>query len=119
MRARSTSPPSAPTSTRTGVEYELVPTLVRGLDYYSRTAWEFVGPDGQRERRRSRGGGRYDYLVEEIGGPPTPGVGFGAGIERLLIAMEDEGVADAEAPRADVFIAARARRTARARAAAR
>ena len=42
------------------------------------------------------GGGRYDYLVEEIGGPPTPGVGFGAGIERLLIAMEDEGVADAE-----------------------
>ncbi len=51
------------------------------------------------------GGGRYDYLVEEIGGPPTPGVGFGAGIERLLIAIEDEGVADAEAPAVDVFIA--------------
>jgi histidyl-tRNA synthetase len=51
------------------------------------------------------GGGRYDYLVEEIGGPPTPGVGFGAGIERLLIAMEDEGVATAEPPATDVFVA--------------
>jgi histidyl-tRNA synthetase len=50
------------------------------------------------------GGGRYDYLVEEIGGPPTPGVGFGAGIERLLIAMEEEGVAEAEAPAVDVFL---------------
>ena len=48
--------------------------------------------------------GRYDYLVEEIGGPPTPGVGFGAGIERLLIAMQDEGVADAEAPAVEVFM---------------
>ncbi len=88
----------------TGVEYQLVPTLVRGLDYYSRTAWEFVGPMDN-ENATISGGGRYDYLVEEIGGPPTPGVGFGAGIERLLIAMEDEGVADVEAPRADVFIA--------------
>jgi histidyl-tRNA synthetase len=51
------------------------------------------------------GGGRYDYLVEEIGGPPTPGVGFGAGIERLLLAMEEEGVADAEQPSVDVFVA--------------
>jgi histidyl-tRNA synthetase len=86
----------------TGVRYELVPTLVRGLDYYSRTTWEFVGPLGT-ENATISGGGRYDYLVEEIGGPPTPGVGFGAGIERLLIAMEDEGVTDAEAPRLDVF----------------
>ena len=81
----------------TGVQYELVPTLVRGLDYYSRTTWEFVGPMDN-ENSTISGGGRYDYLVEEIGGPPTPGVGFGAGIERLLIAMEDEGVADAEGP---------------------
>ena len=88
----------------TGVAYELVPTLVRGLDYYSRTAWEFVGPMDN-ENATISGGGRYDYLVEEIGGPPTPGVGFGAGIERLLIAVEDEGVAGAEAPKADVFIA--------------
>jgi histidyl-tRNA synthetase len=86
-----------------GVQYELVPTLVRGLDYYSRTTWEFVGPMDN-ENSTISGGGRYDYLVEEIGGPPTPGVGFGAGIERLLIAMEEEGVAEAEAPAVDVFL---------------
>ncbi len=88
----------------TGVTYDLVPTLVRGLDYYSRTAWEFIGPMGN-ENSTISGGGRYDYLVEEIGGPATPGVGFGAGIERLLLAMEDEGVAEAEAPAVDVFVA--------------
>lgn len=88
----------------TGVPYELVPTLVRGLDYYSRTTWEFIGPMDN-ENSTISGGGRYDYLVEEIGGPPTPGVGFGAGIERLLIAMEDEGVATAQAPVVDVFVA--------------
>jgi histidyl-tRNA synthetase len=87
-----------------GVDYTLVPTLVRGLDYYSRTTWEFVGPL-QNENATLSGGGRYDYLVEEIGGPPTPGVGFGAGIERLLIAMEEEGVAVADAPTIDVFFA--------------
>jgi len=88
----------------TGVAYELVATLVRGLDYYSRTTWEFVGPMDN-ENATISGGGRYDYLVEEIGGPPTPGVGFGAGIERLVIAMEDEGVAEAGAPKVDVFVA--------------
>jgi histidyl-tRNA synthetase len=88
----------------TGVSYRLEPTLVRGLDYYSRTTWEFVGPL-ENENATLSGGGRYDYLVEEIGGPPTPGVGFGAGIERLLLAMEAEGVADAAAPELDVFIA--------------
>ncbi|MDH4103262.1 MAG: histidine--tRNA ligase [Thermoleophilia bacterium] len=87
-----------------GVGYTLVPTLVRGLDYYSRTTWEFVGPL-ENENATLSGGGRYDYLVEEIGGPPTPGVGFGGGIERLLIAMEAEGVAIAEAPTIDVFLA--------------
>jgi histidyl-tRNA synthetase len=90
-----------------GVRYTLVPTLVRGLDYYSRTTWEFVGPL-ENENATLSGGGRYDYLVEEIGGPPTPGVGFGAGIERLILAMEEEGVADAEAPRTDVFFAVEA-----------
>ena len=87
-----------------GVRYTLVPTLVRGLDYYSRTTWEFIGPL-ENENATLSGGGRYDYLVEEIGGPPTPGVGFGAGIERLLLAMDEEGVADADAPRTDVFFA--------------
>jgi histidyl-tRNA synthetase len=87
-----------------GVSYTLVPTLVRGLDYYSRTTWEFVGPL-ENENATLSGGGRYDYLVEEIGGPATPGVGFGAGIERLLIAMEEEGGAVAAAPTIDVFFA--------------
>ena len=85
-----------------GVGYRLEPTLVRGLDYYSRTTWEFVGPL-ENENATLSGGGRYDYLVEEIGGPPTPGVGFGAGIERLLLAMEADGVASAQAPAIDVF----------------
>ena len=84
-----------------GVRYELAPTLVRGLDYYSRTTWEFVGPDEGAQSSIS-GGGRYDYLVEEIGGPPTPGVGFGAGIERLLLAMPEGGEA---ALGVDVFFA--------------
>ena len=87
-----------------GVAYTIVPTLVRGLDYYSRTTWEFVGPL-ETENATISGGGRYDYLVEEIGGPPTPGVGFGAGIERLLIALEEESVVGAEAPTMDVFFA--------------
>jgi len=98
-----------------GVGYELVPTLVRGLDYYTRTTWEFVGPEHGAQSTISAGG-RYDYLAEDIGGPPTPGVGFGAGIERLLLALEDAGieppppqsigaffVVDADAPRIEVL----------------
>ena len=87
----------------TGVAYTLVPTLVRGLDYYTRTTWEFIGPM-ENENSTISGGGRYDGLVEEIGGPPTPGVGFGAGLERLVIAMEDAGVTAAP-PAIDVFFA--------------
>jgi histidyl-tRNA synthetase len=84
-----------------GIAYTLVPTLVRGLDYYTRTTWEFVGPEEGAQSALS-GGGRYDGLVEEIGGPPTPGVGFGAGIERLLLALEQAGVSS-PAPAIDVF----------------
>ena len=62
-----------------GVAYVLTPTLVRGLDYYTRTTFEF------HEGTQLVGGGRYDGLIEAIGGPPTPGIGFGAGIERLLL----------------------------------
>jgi histidyl-tRNA synthetase len=87
-----------------GVSYELVPTLVRGLDYYVRTTWEFVGPEEGAQSSLS-GGGRYDGLVEDIGGPPTPGVGFGAGIERLVLAVEHAGVETLQ-PTTDVFIAA-------------
>jgi len=83
------------------IAYELVPTLVRGLDYYTRTTWEFTGPDEGAQSTLS-GGGRYDGLVEEVGGPPTPGVGFGAGIERLLLALEGAGV-DAEQAGIDAF----------------
>ena len=88
----------------TGVGYALVPTLVRGLDYYSRTTFEFIGPT-ENQNSTITGGGRYDYLVEEIGGPPTAGIGFGAGIERLLIAMEEEGVEHPAAEGIDVFLA--------------
>jgi histidyl-tRNA synthetase len=83
------------------VRYELVPTLVRGLDYYTRTTWEFVGPALGAQSTIS-GGGRYDGLVEEIGGRPTPGVGFGAGIERLSLAVEEAGT-KATPPHVDVF----------------
>jgi histidyl-tRNA synthetase len=87
-----------------GVAYTIVPTLVRGLDYYSRTTWEFVGPDSSTQASTISAGGRYDYLIEEIGGPPTPGVGFGAGIERLIMSLELEGVT-ADPPAIAVFLA--------------
>jgi histidyl-tRNA synthetase len=84
-----------------GVAYELVPTLVRGLDYYTRTTFEFkhaaIGAQDS-----ILGGGRYDYLVEEIGGPPTPAIGFGAGIERLLLSIGDR---EPPEPGVDVFFA--------------
>jgi histidyl-tRNA synthetase len=86
-----------------GVPYVLDPALVRGLDYYARTTFEFLGPD-ENVNSSIVGGGRYDGLIEAIGGPATPGVGFGAGIERLLLAMEREG-ATAEPQGLDVFVA--------------
>ncbi len=79
-----------------GVEYELAPTLVRGLDYYTRTTFEFY------EDTQLLGGGRYDGLIEEIGGPPTPAIGFGAGIERLLLSIRD---GEPSEPGLDVFFA--------------
>jgi histidyl-tRNA synthetase len=85
------------------IAYTLKPTLVRGLDYYTRTAFEFV--DRAIGAQSSiAGGGRYDGLIEELGGAPTPGIGFGAGIERLLLSMERAGVT-AEQPGLDVFVA--------------
>jgi histidyl-tRNA synthetase len=86
-----------------GVRYTLDPSLVRGLDYYTRTTFEFVGPE-ENVNSTICGGGRYDGLVEAVGGQPTPGIGFGAGLERLLLAMEREG-ATAEGRRLDVFVA--------------
>ena len=84
-----------------GVPYVLDPTLVRGLDYYSRTTFEFIGPD-ENANSTICGGGRYDGLVEAIGGAPTPGIGFGAGLERLLLALENESIVF-EQPHLDVF----------------
>jgi histidyl-tRNA synthetase len=87
-----------------GLAYELVPTLVRGLDYYTRTTFEFVGPlEGSQST--ICGGGRYDGLIEEIGGPATPALGFGAGIERLLLALEEAGVEPPRPESVEVFVA--------------
>jgi histidyl-tRNA synthetase len=87
-----------------GVPYVLDPTLVRGLDYYTRTTFEFVGPE-ENVNSTICGGGRYDGLVEAVGGPNVPGIGFGAGFERLLLAIEREG-AEPEPPQLDIFVVA-------------
>jgi histidyl-tRNA synthetase len=84
-----------------GVAYEVVPTLVRGLDYYTRTAFEFMD-EAIGAQSSICGGGRYDYLIEEIGGNPTPGIGFGAGIERLLLSLGEQ---DERPAPIDVFFA--------------
>ena len=87
-----------------GIKYEVDPTIVRGLDYYTKTAFEFV-TDAIGAQGTVCGGGRYDHLVEEVGGPPIPGVGFGLGIERLLLLMENLGVEIPEPDAVDAFIA--------------
>ena len=84
-----------------GVAYDVKPTLVRGLDYYTRTVWEFVNDDLDASQSTVCAGGRYDYLIEEIGGQPTPGVGWAAGVERLALSLGD---LEAQ-PEADVFVA--------------
>lgn len=90
--------------TSMGVEFVVNPGIVRGLDYYTKTAFEFVttsiGAQGT-----VCGGGRYDHLMEELGGPPIPGVGFGLGIERLLLTMEANGIEIPEPDTTEVFIA--------------
>jgi len=70
-----------------GLSYEIDPRLVRGLDYYSRTAFEFVS-DSLGSQDALGGGGRYDGLSEQLGGKPLPAVGFAAGLERLLMVLE-------------------------------
>ncbi len=86
-----------------GIEFEIDTKIVRGLDYYTKTAFEFVtneiGAQGT-----VCGGGRYDNLIKELGGPETPGVGFGMGIERLLLVMEAEGIDIPKPKNTDVFI---------------
>ncbi len=78
-----------------GVAYEHDPRLVRGLDYYTRTAFEFISAALSPAQATICAGGRYDGLAEELGGPPTPGVGFAMGLDRVLLAMEEEGAPSA------------------------
>jgi histidyl-tRNA synthetase len=74
-----------------GLEFTITPRLVRGLDYYTRTAFEFVTPLLEAAQSTVLGGGRYDGLSETLGGPRLPGIGFGSGIERVLLAAEAAG----------------------------
>jgi histidyl-tRNA synthetase len=84
-----------------GVAYRLEPRLVRGLDYYTRTAFEVIPEGATGQQSAIGGGGRYDGLVELLGGKSTPGIGFGIGLDRVLLALEERGghpVADPAAP---------------------
>ncbi len=96
-----------------GIGYSINPRLVRGLDYYTRTVFE-VQPREEGGQSSIGGGGRYDGLIEELGGRPTPGIGFGTGIERIIINMKRQSakVADRTGPLVFVVCQAAAARTA-------
>lgn len=87
-----------------GLTYVVDPQIVRGLDYYTKTAFEIVSRDIGAQGTVC-GGGRYDGLVEECGGPATPGIGFGLGLERLLLLLENQGINIPEPAYMDVYIA--------------
>lgn len=91
-----------------GIAYVIDPLLVRGLDYYNRTVFEIVPNDDERAQGTLGGGGRYDGLMELLGGPPTPGMGFGSGIERLILEMQKNGVVFEDGAMASVYIVHRA-----------
>ena len=86
------------------IAYRLEPRLVRGLDYYTRTTFEFAALSLDSAQNAVGGGGRYNGLAEAIGGPPSPGIGFGIGIERLLLACDAEGVFALDPPFPDAFV---------------
>jgi histidyl-tRNA synthetase len=86
------------------IPYELAPRLVRGFDYYTSTTFEFVSSALDVAQNAILGGGRYDNLAEEMGGQPTPGIGFGMGIERLLIAADELGVLAPPEGRLDIYV---------------
>lgn len=85
------------------IKYQEDPYVVRGLDYYSRTAFEFTA-GGLGAQNAIGGGGRYDYLAEEIGGAPTPGIGFALGMDRIIIALEAQNVTVPTAPPVEVYL---------------
>lgn len=91
--------------TSLGIEYAVDTNIVRGLDYYTKTAFEILS-DKIGAQSTVCGGGRYDHLIEEIGGPNTPGVGFGLGMERLLLVLEAAQVDIPEPKICNIFIAA-------------
>jgi histidyl-tRNA synthetase len=86
------------------IPYELDPGLVRGIDYYTHTLFEFQSEALDIAESTIIAGGRYDGLVEQLGGPPTPAIGFGSGIERMLLACDAEGVLPAPERVLDVFV---------------
>ena len=86
-----------------GLEYQVNPTIVRGLDYYTRTVFEFVS-NNIGAQGTVCGGGRYDGLIEELGGQPTPSLGFGMGIERLLLLLDSQGIEIEKPPVCDLYI---------------
>ena len=85
------------------IPFEIDPAIVRGLDYYRRTAFE-IHHGGIGAQSAVCGGGRYDGLVESLGGPPTPGIGWAFGVERVLDALAQEGAQESAAPGADLFL---------------
>ncbi|MDQ2648545.1 MAG: histidine--tRNA ligase [Actinomycetota bacterium] len=87
-----------------GLPFELDPTLVRGLDYYTHTLFEFQSDSLGNAQSTLLGGGRYDGLIEQLGGPATPGIGFGCGIERVLLTCDAEGTFPSTEDRLDVFV---------------
>ena len=86
------------------IPFAVEPKLVRGLDYYRRTIFEFQGGTLDSAQNALGGGGRYDGLVEALGGPATPGVGFALGLDRTLLACDDEGVFGADERPLDAFV---------------
>jgi histidyl-tRNA synthetase len=86
-----------------GIPYVLTPGLVRGLDYYQRTVFEFVSTSLDSAQTAVGGGGRYDGLVEDLGGPATAGVGFALGVDRTLLACDSEKVFESMPPEVDAF----------------
>jgi histidyl-tRNA synthetase len=84
--------------TALGVPFRLEPGLVRGLDYYTRTAFEFYVEGREGQQQALGGGGRYDGLVELLGGRPTPGIGFGLGLDRILLALDEGGATPVAEP---------------------
>lgn len=88
-----------------GINYQVDPKLVRGLDYYTNLVFEFVDNDKKMGQNALGGGGRYNNLIEQLGGKPTPVIGFGLGIERVLLYLEKKGITIENPNKVDIYIA--------------